>query len=171
MGSALRVAATACALLTLLMAFQSLQAQASPPNTGANEWNHASSYTGGVASASGYSGSNAPAKANDQDPSTSWQSSTTTGWLAIKFAGKGTIDEVHAHFTTTTYPKLSLKAAIAIGVSLAITASIAAMLYLVLPSADPFWREGLGLSFISVALAVEKSPQIIKGFRADPTGV
>ncbi len=64
-----------------------------------------------------------------------------------------------------------LKTIIAIGVGLAITASIAAILYLVMPSADPFWREGLGLSFISIALTVEKFPQIVKGFRVDPTGV
>jgi hypothetical protein len=113
-----------------------------------------------------------------------------SGWFFYTLVGVGLLLQLVATYLTVQsfgaalvashliLPKLIdvlvqtwLKAVITIGVSLAITASIAAMLSLVLPSADPFWREGLGLSFISVALAVEKTPQIIKGFREDPTGV
>ena len=90
------------------LAFTALQAEASLPTTGANEFNHALASNGGMATASGFNGANVPSRAIDGSPATYWESSTTTGWLAVKFVGKATIDEVHAHFTTTTYKKLSI---------------------------------------------------------------
>lgn len=103
-----RLIAYVCGAMMVLLAFQSLQAEAAPPNTGAAEFNHASAANGGTATASGFSGANVPSNANDGYPATYWESGTTMGWLAVTFAGKATIDEVHAHFNTTVYPKLSL---------------------------------------------------------------
>ena len=95
----------------VFLVFQTLGGSAHPPNTGANEYNHAFYRNGGVATASGSSGSNTPNKAidgNENGTSTYWQSSTTTGWLAVAFPAKAYVDEIHAHFLTTTYARLSL---------------------------------------------------------------
>lgn len=100
--------AIACALITILVVFQSHDTKASKPNTGANEYNHAASKNGGVASASGSSGSNTPGRAIDEDVATYWQSSTTTGWLAVAFSPRAYVNEIHIHFLTTKYPSLSL---------------------------------------------------------------
>src|SRR3990170_4830399 len=106
MGRGLRIAAVTCVTLFVLVGFQALQAKADKPNTGVMELNHA---TGGTATGSGSYGTNLPSNAIDGSTATFWESSSTTGWLAVRFALRGTIDEVHVHFAgTTKYPKLSL---------------------------------------------------------------
>jgi hypothetical protein len=95
-----------CAILVVLVVFQRPEVAASSP-TG-SEYNHALASNGGQASASGYSGSNDPGKAIDGSSSTWWESSTTTGWLAVRFPAKAYVNEVHAHFETTVYSSLSL---------------------------------------------------------------
>lgn len=99
-----------CAILMVLLVFQNLGARATKPNTGANEYNFALSAHGGVATASGSSGSNTPARAIDGGTNTYWQSSSTTGWLAVAFASNVRVNEIHAHFLagSTAYPSLSL---------------------------------------------------------------
>ena len=73
--------------MMILIIFQSLQATADPPNTGASEYDHAKASYGATASASG-SASCTPActpdKAIDTDATnTYWKSSTSTGWIAV----------------------------------------------------------------------------------------
>ncbi|HYT17833.1 MAG TPA: LamG-like jellyroll fold domain-containing protein [Thermoplasmata archaeon] len=76
----------------------------------ADGYNHALKSCGGVATASGSTGSNAPSNANDGSTSTYWQSSSTTGWLAVAFPAYAYINTVRVRFTTTSkvYPSLSL---------------------------------------------------------------
>lgn len=107
-GRLARMVAVVSALIMLLLVFQGLQVGATKPNTGSGEYNHALASNGGVATASGYNAPNVPGNAIDNLTSTYWQSSTTTGWLAVAFAGRAYINEVHIHFVTTKYPSLSL---------------------------------------------------------------
>ena len=90
----------------IIVVFQTHDVAASCQNGG--DYNHARDCNGGIATASGSSGTNTPAKAIDGDSSTYWQSSTTTGWLAVQFRAMASVNEVHAHFTTTKYASLSL---------------------------------------------------------------
>ncbi len=91
-------------MITVL--FQSHEAAATSP-TG-SEYNHALAANGGQATASGYTDPNAPSKAIDGLTSSVWQSSATTGSLAVKFRSFAYVNVVHAHFTTTKYTSLSL---------------------------------------------------------------
>src|SRR2546427_1448851 len=109
MHSSTRVLATACALLMVFLAFNSVGVRASPP-TSDNELNHSLASNGGSASSSGFSGVNGHANAIDGSTSTYWQSSTTTGWIAVAFSPRAYVNEVHIHFLSgsTIYPGLSL---------------------------------------------------------------
>src|SRR3989442_52100 len=109
MHSSTRVLATACALLMVFLAFNSVGVRASPP-TSDNELNHSLASNGGSASSSGFSGVNGHANAIDGSTSTYWQSSTTTGWIAVAFSTRAYVNEVHIHFLSgsTIYPGLSL---------------------------------------------------------------
>jgi len=89
----------------VLIVFQSLEARATKPDTGANEYNHA---LRGIATASGSNFPALPNNAIDDNPATYWQSSTTTGWLAVRFASMVRVNEIHIHFLTTVYSRLSL---------------------------------------------------------------
>lgn len=106
--TALRISAVACALVMVLVVFHTLNARASLPNTGAGEYNHALALNGGTTTASGSYSTYYPKNANDGSIATYWQSSTTTGWLAVSFAPRAYIDEVHIHFLTTIYSSFSL---------------------------------------------------------------
>src|SRR3989454_899751 len=109
MHSSTRVLATACALLMVFLAFNSVGVRASPP-TSDNELNHSLASNGGSASSSGFSGVDGHANAIDGSTSTYWQSSTTTGWIAVAFSPRAYVNEVHIHFLSgsTIYPGLSL---------------------------------------------------------------
>ena len=102
----LRIAAMVCAILIVLLVFQSPEVGASTP-TG-SEYNHAHASNGGQATASGSSGTNTPEKAIDASTTTYWEGSTTTGWLAVQFQPRAYVNEVHAHFMETVYARLSL---------------------------------------------------------------
>jgi len=108
MRSWIRVAAVACAFVMILVVFQSANARAHPPGVPGAEYNYALALNGGVASASGYYGSNAPGRAVDGSTSTYWQSSTKTGWLSVRFPAPASINEVHIHLRSTVLPSLSL---------------------------------------------------------------
>src|SRR2546422_9634487 len=103
---ALRVAAIVCAAIMIIVGFQSHEVAASCQTGGG--YNHARDCNGGIATTSGSSGTNTPARPIDGNSSTYWQSSATTGWLAVQFRALASVNEVHGHFTTTTYPSLSL---------------------------------------------------------------
>ena len=90
----------------VLLIFQGHPVAATSP-TG-SEYNHALASNGGQATASDSSGSNTPGNAIDGSSTTYWQSSSTTGWLAVQFRSTASVNEIHGHFTSTVYSSLSL---------------------------------------------------------------
>lgn len=85
----------------VLVAFQGLEARASPPSTGAGEYNFAlTSHQATVTKSTQKTGYEAT-KANDGLTSTYWQATRTTGWLAVQFSSPRKIDEIHIHFSST----------------------------------------------------------------------
>jgi len=90
----------------VLLIFQGHPVAATSP-TG-SEYNHALASNGGQATASDSSGSNTPGNAIDGSSTTYWQSSSTTGWLAVQFRSMASVNEIHGHFTSTVYSSLSL---------------------------------------------------------------
>src|SRR6266581_4837592 len=103
-----RIWAFACTMVMIIVAFQSLNAKASPPDTGAGEYNHALAIHGGTATASGFTNPYLAANAIDGSQLTFWQASDRLGWLAVSFAPRAVINEVHVHFLSAAYPGLSL---------------------------------------------------------------
>ena|SRR5437867_11322349 len=102
----LRVASLFCAVILVVLVFQAHNVSASCSTAG--DFNHALASCGSVATASGSSGSNGPGNAIDGVSSTYWQSSSTTGWLAVQFQTLAYVNIVKAHFTTTKYSSLSV---------------------------------------------------------------
>src|SRR2546428_11060796 len=79
----LRVASLLCAIILVVLVFQAHNVSASCSTAG--DFNHALASCGSQATASGSTGSNGPGNAIDGVSSTYWQSSSTTGWLAVQF--------------------------------------------------------------------------------------
>src|SRR5437667_10633387 len=102
----LRVASLFAARISMVSDFQAHNVSASCSTAG--DFHHALASCGSVATASGSSGSNGPGNAIDGVSSTYWQSSSTTGWLAVQFQTLAYVNIVKAHFTTTKYSSLSV---------------------------------------------------------------
>src|SRR3989454_224550 len=102
----LRVASLLCAIILVVLVFQAHNVSASCSTAG--DFNHALASCGSQATASGSTGSNGPGNAIDGVSSTYWQSSSTTGWLAVQFQTFAYVNVVKAHFTTTKYSSLSV---------------------------------------------------------------
>src|SRR5713101_8017592 len=90
----------------IVIVFQAHGVSASCSSAG--DFNHALASCGSQATASGSTGSNGPGNAIDGVSSTYWQSSSTTGWLAVQFQTLAYVNVVKAHFTTTKYSSLSV---------------------------------------------------------------
>ena len=103
-----RIWAFACTMVMIIVAFQSLNARASPPDTGLGEYNHALAIHGGTATASGFTSPYFPANTIDGNAVTFWQASDRLGWLTVSFSPRAFINEVHVHFLGVVYPGLSL---------------------------------------------------------------
>ncbi len=106
MRKLLRIASLFCAVILVVLIFQSNNVRASCSPAG--DFNHALASCGSQATASGSTGSNGPGNAIDGVSSTYWQSSSTTGWLAVQFQTMAYVNVVKAHFTTTKYSSLSV---------------------------------------------------------------
>src|SRR3989442_923466 len=102
----LRVASLLCAIILVVLVFQAHNVSAWCSTAG--DFNHALASCGTQATASGSTGSNGPGNAIDGVSSTYWQSSSTTGWLAVQFQTFAYVNVVKAHFTTTKYSSLSV---------------------------------------------------------------
>src|SRR2546428_12409101 len=79
----MRVSSLFCAVILVVLVFQAHSVSASFSTAG--DFNHALASCGSQATASGSTGSNGPGNAIDGVSSTYWQSSSTTGWLAVQF--------------------------------------------------------------------------------------
>ena len=90
----------------ILIVFQAHNVSASCSTAG--DFNHALASCGSQATASGSTGSNLPGNAIDGVSSSYWQSSSTTGWLAVQFQTLAYVNVVKAHFTTSKYSSLSV---------------------------------------------------------------
>lgn len=96
-----RAVALVCVIVMVSVAFESLGARATLPNTGAGEWNHALASHGAVATGSSQKTGYEATKANDGSTTTYWQASKNTGSLSVKFNAMRPINEVHLHFYKT----------------------------------------------------------------------